>query len=306
MSISNFDTCISFAKLEKKLSQVKEEITLMWIFAALITSICFGINNSIFKWSSTKGYSKIHIQFFFYFVAFILTMMYGVLVDGLNLNWLSILLGATIGILNANGNIQMASAFEKGPASLTSPLIAANTIFPILCAALIFHEHISTLQWSGIICMLLATLIIQYTPNAKGNHQYVPWMMHTLFAIFSFGVLGILMTTTTRLQLNALDILVSMYGGGTVYLMAAMGIKNKKIKLQEIKIGSLVGLLSVIAYGCYFFALNTGIASIIFPVVSLNCLVVVFAGCYLFKEKLKTYQIAGVFAALIGIILTKI
>lgn len=278
----------------------------MWIFAALITSFCFGINNSIFKWSSTKGYSKIHIQFFFYLVAFILSVIYGVLVDALTLNWLSILLGAAIGVLNANGNIQMASAFEKGPASLTSPLIAANTIFPILCAALIFHEHISRLQWVGIICMLFATLIIQYTPNAKGNHQYVPWMMHTIFAIFSFGVLGILMTTSTRLHLNALDILVSMYGGGTVYLMMALGIKNKKIQLKEIKIGTYVGLLSVIGYGCYFFALSTGIASIIFPVVSLNCLIVVFAGCYLFKEKLKTYQIAGVFAALIGIILTKI
>ena len=285
---------------------MKEEIKAMWIFAALITSLCFGINNSIFKWSSGKGYSKVHIQFFFYFVAFILAIIYGVLVDGLNLNLLSIMLGAAIGVLNANGNIQMASAFEKGPASLTSPLIAANAIFPILCAALIFHEHISSLQWSGIACMLLATLVIQYTPNAKGNHQYLPWIMHTLFSILSFGVLGILMTTSTRLHLNSLDILVSMYGGGTLYLLSALAFKNEKIKLQEVKIGSLVGFLSIIAYGCYFFALNTGIASIIFPVVSLNCLVVVFAGCYLFKEKLKSYQIAGVFAALIGIILTKI
>ncbi|MFE3975337.1 MULTISPECIES: DMT family transporter [Peribacillus] len=285
---------------------MKEEIKAMWIFAALITSLCFGINNSIFKWSSGKGYSKVHIQFFFYFTAFIMALLYSGFVDGLTTNWLSILLGGAIGVLNANGNIQMASAFEKGPASLTSPLIAANAIFPILCAALIFHEHISSLQWSGIVCMLLATLVIQYTPNAKGNHQYLPWMMHTLFAIFSFGVLGILMTTSTRLHLNSLDILVSMYGGGTLYLISALAIKNEKIKLMEVKIGSLVGLLSIIAYGCYFFALNTGIASIIFPVVSLNCLVVVFAGCYLFKEKLKSYQIAGVLAALIGIILTKI
>ncbi|WP_342614997.1 EamA family transporter [Peribacillus frigoritolerans] len=285
---------------------MKEEITSMWIFAALITSLCFGINNSIFKWSSGKGYSKVHIQFFFYFSAFILAISYGVSVDGLQFNWLSIMLGGAIGVLNANGNIQMASAFEKGPASLTSPLIAANAIFPILCAALIFHEHISTLQWTGIVCMFLATLVIQYTPNAKGNHQYVPWMMHTLLSILSFGVLGILMTTSIRLHLNSLDILVSMYGGGTLYLLSALAFKKEKIKLKEVKIGSLVGLLSTIGYGCYFFALNTGIASIIFPVVSLNCLVVVFAGCYLFKEKLKNYQVAGVLAALIGIILTKI
>lgn len=199
----------------------------MWIFAALITSLCFGINNSIFKWSSGKGYSKVHIQFFFYFSAFILAISYGLFVDGLQFNWLSIMLGGAIGVLNANGNIQMASAFEKGPASLTSPLIAANAIFPILCAALIFHEHISTLQWTGIVCMFLATLVIQYTPNAKGNHQYVPWMMHTLLSILSFGVLGVLMTTSTRLHLNSLDILVSMYGGGTLYLLSALSFKRK-------------------------------------------------------------------------------
>ncbi len=238
----------------------KEENIHMWIFAALITSLCFGINNSIFKWSSGKGYSKIHIQFFFYFSAFILSIVYGLFMDGLQLNWLSIMLGAAIGVLNANGNIQMASAFEKGPASLTSPLIAANAIFPILCAALIFHEHISSLQWSGIVCMFLATLVIQYTPNAKGNHQYVPWIMHTLFSILSFGVLGILMTTSTRLHLNSLDILVSMYGGGMLYLLSALAFKKrKKFKLKEVKIGSLVGFLSMIGYGCYFFALNTGI-----------------------------------------------
>ena len=278
----------------------------MWIFAALITSFCFGINNSIFKWSSGKGYSKVHIQLFFYFVAFILSVSFGILTGGLHPSLLSVLFGASIGILNANGNRQMSSAFEKGPASLTSPLIAVNTIFPILCAALIFHEHISSLQWSGIACMMFATLLIQYTPNIKGNHQYLPWMMHTLFAIFSFGVLGILMTTSAQMDLKSLDILVSMYGGGTVYLLAAKAIKNEKVRASEAKTGSIVGFLSIIGYGCYFYALNTGIASIIFPVVSLNCLIVVFAGCYLFKEKLKLYQIAGVFAALLGIIMTKI
>ena len=65
-------------------------------------------------------------------------------------------------------------------------------------------------------------------------------------------------------------------------------------------------MLSLIGYSCYFYALNTGISSIVFPIVSLNCLVVVFIGCYLYKERLKLYQMAGVAIALIGIILTKI
>ncbi|RID88732.1 EamA family transporter [Peribacillus asahii] len=278
----------------------------MWIFAALVTSLCFGINNSIFKWSNGKGLSKIHIQFFFYLVAFICTFGYSVFIGNQNFHILTILIGALIGILNTNGNIQLSRAFEKGPASLTAPLVAANAIFPILCSALIFHEHISSIQWIGIFCMMVAVVVIQYTPNAKGQHSYFIWIMHVCFAIFSFGTLGVLMQTSAHLQFQSLDVLTAMYGGGSIYLLIILILKREKIQAPEIQIGTVVGLLSIMGYGCYFYALSTGISSIIFPIVSLNCLFVVFAGCYLFQEKLRIYQISGILIAIIGIILTKI
>ncbi|MFJ8246534.1 EamA family transporter [Peribacillus asahii] len=278
----------------------------MWIFAALFTSLCFGINNSIFKWSNGKGLSKIHIQFFFYLVAFICTFSYSMATGSSNFHILTLLIGALIGILNTNGNIQLSRAFEKGPASLTAPLVAANAIFPILCSALIFHEHISSTQWIGIFFMMIAVVVIQYTPNAKGQHHYFVWIMHVCFAIFSFGTLGILMQTSTHLQFQPLDVLIAMYGGGSIYLLITLIFKREKVQASELRIGTAVGLLSIVGYGCYFYALSTGIASIIFPIVSLNCLFVVFAGCYLFQEKLKVYQMSGIFIAIIGIILTKI
>lgn len=64
--------------------------------------------------------------------------------------------------------------------------------------------------------------------------------------------------------------------------------------------------VSVIGYSCYFYALQEGTASIIFPIVSLNCLVVILAGIWLFKEKIKKYQFVEIFSALLGIIFTKI
>ena len=103
----------------------------MWVLLAFLTSLCFGINNTIFKISNGKGLSKVHVQFFFYFVAFIMTSSFVLLNGRFHPNWLSLILGSAIGVLNANGNIQMSKAFEKGPASLTSPLIAANAIFPV-------------------------------------------------------------------------------------------------------------------------------------------------------------------------------
>jgi drug/metabolite transporter (DMT)-like permease len=278
----------------------------MWIAAALVTMLCFGLNNMIFKWSTGKGLSKVHIQFFFYLVAFLLSLGYGIKIGITHLNLMTVLLGAMIGILNANGNIQMSKAFEKGPASLTSPLIGTNTIFPIISAIFIFHEHITTIQWVGIVLMLCSAVVIQYSPKTAGNTHYLSWLIRIIFAIFSFGILGILMKTSSYLHINSLNTLICMYGGGCIYLAIKSLIEKEKWIRNEANTGALVGLISIIGYGCYFFALNTGTASIVFPIVSLNCLVVVLGGCWLFKEKLKTYQVIGVFSALLGILFTKI
>jgi hypothetical protein len=78
----------------------------MWIAAALVTTLSFGINNTIFKWSTARHLSKVHIQFFFYLVAFLVTLGYGVVSGALEFNLLAMVLGGLIGILNANGNIQ--------------------------------------------------------------------------------------------------------------------------------------------------------------------------------------------------------
>lgn len=280
--------------------------TNMWIAAAFVTMISFGTNNTIFKWSTGNGLSKVHIQFFFYFVAFILTFGFGISYGTAPINLLTILLGTLIGILNANGNIQMSKAFEKGPASLTSPLIGTNAIFPILSAGIMFHEKITLMQWVGIVVMFGSAIAIQYSPVKNRKTSYLPWMIRVLLAIFSFGLLGILMKTSSYLQINSLNILISMYGGGSAYLAVCSLLRREKWKKSEANVGALVGIISILGYSAYFYALHSGMASIIFPVVSLNCLVVVLAGYWIFKEKLKLYQVIGVFSALLGIIFTKI
>lgn len=278
----------------------------MWIAAALVTTLSFGTNNTLFKWSTSRGLSKVHIQFFFYFTAFMLTLVYGISTREFRLNLYALILGGLIGILNANGNIQMSKAFEKGPASLTSPLIGANAILPILGAALIFHENISLLQGIGIVVILGSAIAIQYSPGTGRGAEYGPWIFRILLAILSFGILGILMKTTSYLHINSFNTLVWMYGVGSVYLGVTSIREKENWQRSEANIGSLVGLVSVIGYSCYFYALQKGTASIIFPIVSLNCLVVILAGCWFFKEKLKRYQLVGIFSAIIGIIFTKI
>lgn len=279
----------------------------MWFLGTILTTICFGINNAIFKWSTVKGYSKVNLQFFFYFSAFILTLVYGIASYSIHLNLTVIFLGALIGILNAYGNIQMSKAYENGPASTTALIISANAILPVLSAGLIFHEQISTIQWIGIALILSSVVAIQYTPKkTQSQTNYSSWMFRMLLAFLSFGTLGVLLKFASNLNISSINLFISLYGGGSVYLLLMMVTGKEKISMPVMKLGALVGVISLSGYISYFYALKTGIASIVFPIVSLNCLVVVFVGCVIFKEKLKTYQIVGVLSAVMGILLTKL
>lgn len=280
----------------------------MWALAAVVTMMCFGINNFIFKLTAGINVSKVHMQFFFYVVAFLLMLTYGLLTTIGTVQLVPVLIGAMIGILNANGNIQMAKAFEKGPASLTSPLISTNAIVPILSAAIIFHEQITLMQWGGILLMMFSAVVIQYTPAAaKGAAvQYKSWLFHVALSFSSFGVLGILMKTSTHHHYDTIVVLMSMYAGGAIYLFMMSLLQKEQWHALEAKWGAVIGTISVVGYSSYFFALSTGIASIVFPIVSLSCLVVVVASCYVYKERLKLYQLAGIMAAIVGIVLTKI
>lgn len=104
------------------------------------------------------------------------------------------------------------------------------------------------------------------------------------------------------------EMLVSMYGGGAVYLSLLARKELKKITAHkiEIKIGILVGILSTIGYSCYLFALKEGPSSVVYPIISLNCIVVLIGSLIIFKERLKKYQLIGIILTLCGIVLTKI
>jgi drug/metabolite transporter (DMT)-like permease len=280
----------------------------MWLLAALGTTFCFGVNNTLFKWGTTRKLSKEWIQFFFYLVAFLLVLSYGVFRHALHPNYLAFLIGGLTGILNANGNLQMTKAFEKGPASITSTLIAMNSVVVVLATALFFPESIPVLHWLGIVIMIVSAIVVQYQPGNKTRFEYKPWLLRCTFSLVSVGSVGVLLKVAAYEQINFIDMLFFMYGGGLIFLSVL--VRGEILRLtahkSEIKIATIVGFLSTIGFACYLFALKTGPASIVFPIISLNCLVVMISGLFLFKERLKTYQLIGMATALFGLVLTKI
>lgn len=44
---------------------------MLWFISALGTAVCFGVNNTLFKWGALQHLSKVCIQLFFYWISFL-------------------------------------------------------------------------------------------------------------------------------------------------------------------------------------------------------------------------------------------
>jgi drug/metabolite transporter (DMT)-like permease len=145
---------------------------------------------------------------------------------------------------------------------------------------------------------------VQYQPHRGIQSNRISWMIRVILSILSFGSVGVLLKLSTTYAISFIDILVSMYAGGLLYLGCFL--KPRTIQKLEFGTAGIVAILSVIGFSLYIFALKSGPASIIYPIVSLNCMVVILASLIIFKERLRAYQIVGMIFAIFGLVLVKI
>ena len=89
--------------------------------------------------------------------------------------------------------------------------------------------------------MLASAMVIQYIPGSKGLINYKPWVYRVLLLFYRFGVLGVLMKTSSHLHIDSVNTLVCMYGGGAVYLIINSFIMKEKWHPTELKLGTVIG-----------------------------------------------------------------
>lgn len=276
----------------------------MWLAAALVTALCFGTNLVIYKWGSVRRLSNASIQFFFHLTAFLIMLGAGLATGSLRAPSHATLLGLVMGCLNASANMFTTRALESGPASLVSPLVAGNSMIPVLVSALLFREPVTALQWAGVLLIVAAVIVGQYRPGERSHGGPGGWLAFVLAAMLCYGAVGTLMKTASYLDYGPADVLVALYAGGT--LITAPQMRREWFRFPAMRAGLAAGLLSSIGYSCFFYAVDTGIASIVFPVVSLNCLVAMAGGYFLFAERLRRHQLLGIAGAVVGLVLTRL
>ena len=81
----------------------------------------------------------------------------------------SILLGMTVGLLGAGGQLILFQALRTAPAYLVFPIVSLYPVLTVVLSVTLLKEHASRRAWTGIVIALIALPLLSYQPPDSGR-----------------------------------------------------------------------------------------------------------------------------------------
>jgi len=170
-------------------------LTKKWLLYAFITTVFWGIWGAFIEIPEKEGFPAT-----LGYVVWALTMVPCAAVALIIIKWRlesdkkSILLGLSIGLLGAGGQLILFQALREGPAYLVFPFISLFPIFTILMSFLFLKEKASKRQWVGIIIALIAIFFLSWQqPNQKTSFEGTHWILLSIIVFIMWGAQAFVM-----------------------------------------------------------------------------------------------------------------
>ena len=222
-------------------------------------------------------------------------------------NGKSALLGCTVGLLGAGGQLVLFKALAIGPAYIIFPFISMSPVVVITLAALFLKEKANRWQIAGIIVALLAILLLSI--QTGGDNSPVSgwlWIVLAVLVLFAWGIQGFFMKFANN-SMDAESIFVWMAISGLVLIPVAWFMDSDPMTAAEyfaqdgVMVPSLtcfgIQILNAIGALTLVYAYRYGKAVIVSPMEGLSPMVTVLLSLIILSVIPTPLQIAGICCA---------
>jgi len=276
-----------------------------WLFFAIITTVFWGIWGAFIEipekagFPATLGYS-----------VWALTMIPCALVALYLIGWKleydirSILLGSTVGLLGAGGQLLLFQALRSGPAYIVFPIISLFPIVTIALSTSILKEKASTRQWIGIVLALIAVFFLSYQEPENGEGGSKGWLLFTALVFLMWGIQAFVMKFSNE-TMRAESIFFYMMITGVILVPVALAMTDFT---QEINWGfkgpylaSGIHVLNSIGALTLVYAVRYGKSIIVVPMTGLSPLITVAISLVIYAVIPDMFLSIGVLVALVAI-----
>ena len=219
----------------------------------------------------------------------------------------SALLGCTVGLLGAGGQLVLFKALAIGPAYIIFPFISMSPVVVITLAAIFLKEKANKWQIAGIIVALAAILLLSI--QTGGDDSPVSgwlWIVLAVLVLFAWGIQGFFMKFANN-SMDAESIFVWMAISGLLLIPVAWymnsdpmtaaeyfaqdGVAKASITCFFIQLLNAIGALTLV------YAYRYGKAVIVSPMEGLSPMVTVLLSLIILSVIPSPLQIAGICCA---------
>lgn len=219
-------------------------------------------------------------------------------------DWKSALLGCTVGLLGAGGQLVLFKALAIGPAYIIFPFISMSPVIVITLASIFLKEKANRWQVAGIVVALVAILLLSI--QSGGNDSPVSgwlWIVLAVLVLLAWGIQGFFMKFANN-SMDAESIFVWMAISGVLLIPVAWfmngdasvffqgdGVATKSLTCAGIQILNAIGALTLV------YAYRHGKAVIVSPMEGLSPMVTVLLSLVILSVIPTPLQIAGICCA---------
>jgi len=279
----------------------------LWLFYAILTTLTWGIWGALIEipqkagFPATLGYSVWALTMVPCAIVALMLIKFK-----LDMDIRSIILGMTIGLTGAGGQILLFQALKQGPAYIIFPIVSLYPVITILLSLWILKEKANRRGWLGVFLALIAIFLLSYM---KPEHLQISgylWFGLSLMVFLMWGIQAVIMKMANN-TMKAESIFTYMAISGVLLIPFAIGMtdfsQNINWSFKGPYLAALVHLLNAVGALFLVYAMRNGDAIIVAPMTSLSPMITIVLSLTIYSVFPNPAMIVGFVFALIAIYL---
>ncbi|UCF36440.1 MAG: DMT family transporter [Acidobacteriota bacterium] len=279
----------------------------LWLIFAIVTTLFWGVWGALIEIPEKAGFPAT-LGYTVWAITMIPCALVALWVIGGKLEWdrRSILLGSTVGLLGAGGQLILFQALRLGPAYLVFPIISLYPTLTVLLSVTLLKEKAGRRAWIGIALALVAIFLLSYQPPTSQLVGGYFWLFLALLVFAAWGLQAYVMKFSNE-TMKAESIFFYMMLTAVILIPFAILMTDFG---QPINWGfkgpylaALIQVLNSIGALCLVYALRYGKAIIVVPMTALAPVLTVLLSLAIWQVTPHPLTGAGIVVASISIYL---
>ena len=282
----------------------------MWIIASILSAVFAGVTAILAKCGIRKTNSDVAtalrtiVVLIFSFLMVLIVGSLDTITAIAPKSWLFLILS---GFATGASWICYFKALSIGDVNKVAPIDKSSVILTVLLAIILFEETNNLIvKLVGIALIGAGTYLMIEKKNNTNEAKGIKWM---IYAVLS-AVFAALTSVLAKVGIDGVESnLGTTIRTAVVLIMAWLIVFIKKehktlsrIDKKELIFIALSGLATGASWLCYYYAMKTGVLSVIVPIDKMSILITVIFSTIFLKEKLTPKAIVGLCLMCLGTI----